>query len=145
MACAPYCTGGAGLPEKAFIMATFRGDKDMFTRPQRKELADLTMDEEMCQPVNTSVLAATAAAQCGISSDKCHRCYRIGTPANLYDLVQEMGRTDRFSILKLLSNLNLPIITTGRRRNQLLNHLFSTWHTSFVHCITMFPCCFQTA
>lgn len=89
------CTGGAGLPEKAFIMATFRGDEDLFTRPQREELADLTMDEEMCEPVNTSVLAATAAAQCGISSDKCHRCYRIGTPANLYDLVQEMGRTDR--------------------------------------------------
>ena len=59
------CTGGAGLPEKAFIMATFRGDEDL--------LADLTMDEEMCEPVNTSILAATAAAtQCGISSDKCH-------------------------------------------------------------------------
>ena len=93
------CTGGAGLPEKAFMMATFRGDDDLFTRPQREELADLTMDDEMCDLVNTSVLVATAAAQCGISSDKCHRCYRIGTPANLYDLVQEMGRTDRYRSL----------------------------------------------
>ena len=88
------CTGGAGLPEKAFMLATFRGDDHLFTQPQRQELADMTMDEDECQPVNTSVLAATAAAQCGISSDKCHRCYRIGTPSNLYDLVQEMGRTD---------------------------------------------------
>ena len=63
------------------------------TWPQGQELADLMMDES--QPVNTSVLAAPAAAQCEISSDKCHRCYRIGSPENLYDLVQEMGRTDR--------------------------------------------------
>ena len=89
------CTGGAGLPEKAFMLATFRGDDELFTRPQREELADLTMGEDECQPVNTSVLAATAAAQCGISSNKCHRCYRTGTPSNLYDLAQEMGRTDR--------------------------------------------------
>ncbi len=27
------CTGGAGLPEKAFMLATFRGDEDLFTRP----------------------------------------------------------------------------------------------------------------
>ena len=78
------CTGGAGLPEKAFMLATFRGDDELFTRPQREELADLTMGEDECQPVNTSVLAATAAAQCGISSNKCHRCYLIGTPSNLY-------------------------------------------------------------
>ena len=89
------CTGGAGLPAKSFMMAPFRGDEEMFTRLQREELADLTIDDEMCDLVNMSALATTAAAQCGISSDKCHRCYRIGTPANLYDLVQEMGRTDR--------------------------------------------------
>ena len=35
------CTGGAGLPEKAFMLATFRGDEDLFTRPQREELAGL--------------------------------------------------------------------------------------------------------
>ena len=66
------CTGGAGLPEKAFMLATFRGDEHLFICPHREELADPAMDEDECQPINTLVLAATAAAQCGISSDKCH-------------------------------------------------------------------------
>ena len=76
------CTGGDGLPEKACMLATFRGDEDLFTRPQREELADLTMGEDECQPVDTSILAAT-----------------ISIPSNLYDLVQEMGRTDHHRAL----------------------------------------------
>ena len=37
----------------------------------------------------------TSAANCGVSSLGCRRCYRYGLPPNLYDLVQEMGRVNR--------------------------------------------------
>ena len=40
-------------------------------------------------------MPATSAANCGVSSAKCYRSYRVGPPPSLYDLVQEMGRVDR--------------------------------------------------
>ena len=40
------------------------------------------------------VMPATAAANYGVSSNECHRSYRLGSPPTLYDLVQEMGRVD---------------------------------------------------
>jgi len=89
------CTGGCGLAEKAFMLAAFRGDTEMFSRPEREELRDAIIDDEMCEMPNQVVLPATAAANAGISSNHCHHCYRNGPPPNLYDLVQEMGRTDR--------------------------------------------------
>ncbi|KAL7524738.1 hypothetical protein ACHAWF_002535 [Thalassiosira exigua] len=89
------CTGDSGIAQKSFTLAAFRGDKDLFTRPQRQELVNAIIDDEMCRPANLRILPATAAANCGISSDECHRCYRVGLPPHLYDLVQEMGRCDR--------------------------------------------------
>ena len=88
------CTGDSGIAQKSFTMAAFRGDRELFSRPQREELANEVIDEEMCEPPNLRILPATAAANCGISSDDCHRCYRVGLPPNLYDLIQEMGRCD---------------------------------------------------
>ena len=89
------CTGDSGIAQKSFTMAAFQGDMELFSRPQREELANAVIDEEMCEPPNLRILPATAAANCGISSDECHRCYRVGLPPNLYDLIQEMGRCDR--------------------------------------------------
>ncbi|KAL7548847.1 hypothetical protein ACHAWF_015173 [Thalassiosira exigua] len=89
------CTGGAALAEKVFMLAAFKGDKELFSRPERAELADADIDDEMCEPPDLKILPATAAANCGISSDGCTRSYRVGPPPNLYDLIQEMGRVDR--------------------------------------------------
>ena len=89
------CTGGCSLAQKSFILAAFRGDKQLFQQPDREECLNIKMDDELTDPPLLKVLPATAAANCGVSSDFCHRCYRIGPPPDLYDLVQEMGRTDR--------------------------------------------------
>ena len=89
------CTGDCGIMEKSFLIAAFRGDEDLFSRPEREELADTTIDDELCEMPNLKVLAATEAANCGISSKLCRRGYRNAPPANMYTLVQEMGRMDR--------------------------------------------------
>ena len=56
---------------------------------------DAEIDDELCKMPNCKVVAGTAAINCGISSNLCYRCYRIGPPPNLYDFSLEMGRTDR--------------------------------------------------
>ena len=89
------CTGDSGTAQKAFILAAFRGDTDLFSRPDRQELADADIDDEVCDEADLRILSATAAANCGISSNHCYRSYRIGVPPNIYDLIQEMGRVDR--------------------------------------------------
>ena len=83
------------MPEKSFMLAAFRGNTDLFSRPERIELANAGIYEEMCQLPDLKVLAATAAANCGISSDLCHRSYQVGPAPNLYNTVQEMGHIDR--------------------------------------------------
>ncbi|KAL7529642.1 hypothetical protein ACHAWF_003062 [Thalassiosira exigua] len=109
------CTGDCGIAPKGFVTAAFRGDKELFSRPQRAELADAVIDDEMCDQANLRILPATAAANCGISSDLCERCYRVGLPPNLYDLVQEMGRCDRTRLLPADENrceihVSFPIV-----------------------------------
>ena len=89
------CTGDCGIMEKSFLIAAFRGDEDLFSRPEREELADTTIDDELCEMPNLKVMCATEAANCGISSKLCRRGYRNAPPANMYTLVQEMGRMDR--------------------------------------------------
>ena len=41
------------------------------------------------------IMPATKAADCGLSSTRCCRSYRIGLAPSMYSLVQEMGRIDR--------------------------------------------------
>jgi len=49
------------------------------------------------------------------------------------------------SILSVLETVNRitegdnMTVPEGRRRNQLLDHFFSTWHAIFVHIIATFP------
>ena len=44
---------------------------------------------------NLKIMPATKAADCGISSKRCKRSYRIGLAPSMYSLVQEIGRVDR--------------------------------------------------
>ena len=89
------CSRDYGIAEKAFILSAFRGDNEIFNRPQREELADLELDDELCEPPKLHILPATAATNCGISSNLCYWSYHVGPPQNMYNLVQEMGRVDR--------------------------------------------------
>ena len=73
-------TGDSGVMEKTFIM-------ECFSRPvDADELSDVP---------NAKGVAATAAANCGVSCRDCHRGYRCGPPPHMHDHVQEFGRVDR--------------------------------------------------
>ena len=123
---AMVCTGDCGIMEKSFLIAAFRGDDDLFSRPERMELADASIDNELCDPPNLKVLCATAteAANCGISSKLCRRGYRNEPPANMYTLVQEIGRMDRDGALP-----------AGENRYEI--HIsFPSFVGMFVHCKT---------
>ena len=76
------CSRDYGIAEKAFILSAFRGDNEIFNRPQREELADLELDDELCEPPKLRILPATAVTNCGISSKLCYPPYRVGPPAN---------------------------------------------------------------
>ena len=72
-------TGECGLMMKSYLMDSFcRDDSDR----------DDTLPMIWCMP-------CTSAANCGVSSKRCNKCYRHGLPPNWNDLVQEMGRVDR--------------------------------------------------
>ena len=75
------CTGRTGLPERSLMIAFFRSDSTLFTRPDWVDPANALAE--------LSVLAATAAANASVSSNVCHRSYRIGPTPNLYDIVQK--------------------------------------------------------
>lgn len=44
---------------------------------------------------NLKIMPDTKVADCGVSSKRCRRSYRIGLAPSMYSLVQEMGRVDR--------------------------------------------------
>ena len=76
-------TGDCGIMQKVFLMAAFCGEA--------------SLDSEETKPPLLLIMPATSAANCGVSSNDCHRSYRLNTPPSMYDLVQEMGRVDRNS------------------------------------------------
>ena len=88
------CTGDCGIAEKAFILSDFYGNKELFSWPHCEELADLELNNELCEPPELRILPATATANCGISSNLCYWLYHVAPPPNMYDLVQEMGQVD---------------------------------------------------
>ena len=71
-------TGACGIMLKTYIMEAFCGEGH----------EESTLPTLWCVP-------CTSAANCGVSSLGCTKCYRYGLPPNLYDLVQEMGRVNR--------------------------------------------------
>ena len=78
-------TGDSGVMEKTFIM-------ECFARP-----TDCNDNSDDAIP-NATCVAATAAANCGISCRDCHRGYRCGPPPHLHDHVQEFTRRMRHII-----------------------------------------------
>ena len=76
------------------MLASFQGDAEPFSRSDHDDLANATIDDEMCEAPDLKVLDATAAANCGISGNDYRQSYRVGPPLNFLDLVQAMGQTD---------------------------------------------------
>mmetsp|Transcript_11434 Transcript_11434/g.25104 ORF Transcript_11434/g.25104 Transcript_11434/m.25104 type:complete len:717 (-) Transcript_11434:43-2193(-) len=87
-------TGGNGIMDKVFVM-------DAFGRVAAEVNNNTHHPNATVDPMyyavlpNLVVMPATSAANCGVSSAKCYRSYRVGPPPSMYDLVQEMGRVDR--------------------------------------------------
>ena len=100
-----------------FILAAFHGENEMFSQPERAGLADLDIDDKVCEPSKLCIIPATVAANCGICSKLCKCSYHIGPPQNMYDMVQEIGRYDRGRGLKAGGNgykIHLPFPTFAR-------------------------------
>ena len=86
-------TGGNGIMDKVFVMDAFgRLASEIDNNPGDPNAVDDPMYYAL---PNLVVMPATSTANCGVSSAKCYRSYRIGPPPSMYDLVQEIGRVDR--------------------------------------------------
>jgi hypothetical protein len=81
-------TSNGGLQFKVYTMHTFSQAAD--------DLADEIVESE--------IMPATKAADCGVSSKRCRRSYRIGLAPSMYLLVQEMGRVDRDPLVGIGDN-----------------------------------------
>ena len=82
-------TGECGLMMKSYLMAAFCGD----------DILDAVFELP-----TVWAMPVTSAAQCGLSSRKCKRCYRYGPCPNWHDLMQEMGRVARDIMVESGSN-----------------------------------------
>jgi hypothetical protein len=74
-------TGDDGLQSKVFVMRAWASDMSDHDN----------IDQEL---PNLLIMPATKAADCGVSSNSCHRSYRVSVASSLYSIVQEMGRVD---------------------------------------------------
>ena len=75
-------TGACGIMLKSYLMAAYCGDED---------IEDFELPNIWCMP-------CTSAANCGVSSSRCHRCYRYGPCPNWHDFNQEIGRVNRLHL-----------------------------------------------
>ena len=73
-------TGECGIILKAYLMECFCGENN---------------SEDFHLPTFWCSMPCTWAANYGVSSKRCNKCYRYGLCPNLHDLVQEMGRVNR--------------------------------------------------
>ena len=71
-------TGACGIMLKSYLMASFCGE----------DASDFLLPHIWCMP-------CTSAANCGVSSKRCDKCFRYGPCPNWHDLVQEIGRVNR--------------------------------------------------
>ena len=87
-------TGCNGIMDKVFVIDAFgRVAAEVNNNPDDP---NATVDPMYYAILpNLVVMPATSAANCGVSSAKYYRSYRVGPPPSMYDLVQEMGRVDR--------------------------------------------------
>jgi hypothetical protein len=81
-------TSDDGLQFKVYTMHAFSQAAD--------DLADeIVVSDPMSLLPNLKIMPATKAADCGVSSKRCRRSYRIGLASSMYLLLQEMGWVDR--------------------------------------------------
>ena len=81
-------TGDDGLQFKVYTMHAFSQEADA--------IADIIDESDpMSLLPNLKIMPATKAADCGVSSKRCKRSYRIRLAPSMYSLVQEMGWVDR--------------------------------------------------
>ena len=70
-------TGKLGITDKSFLAEAFAGEDNGYTLPTI-----------FCMP-------CTEAAQCGVSSNRCNKCFRLGLIPSVTMMVQELGRVNR--------------------------------------------------
>ncbi len=70
-------TGKLGIMGKSFLAEAFAGEDN-----------DDTLPTIFCMP-------CTEAAQCGVSSNRCNKCFRYGLIPSVTMMVQELGRVNR--------------------------------------------------
>ena len=103
-------TGACGVMLKSFIVESFcrnqpANENDDCSSDDDDNASDDNSDgsEDGDEPEPSArthlpkiwCMPCTSAANCGVSSNMCTKCYRLGPPPNFHDLVQEMGRVDR--------------------------------------------------
>ena len=76
-------TGDCGLMLKWFLMAAFCGVKSD------------SNDDDSNASLPKICMSCTSTANCGVSSDKCTSCFRLGPPPAWHEMVQDMGHVDR--------------------------------------------------
>ncbi|KAL3793728.1 hypothetical protein ACHAWO_005411 [Cyclotella atomus] len=81
-------TGGDGLKMKTALMDAFTNSSQLPGEPAIHTDGTATLPK-------IALLAATSAANCGISSNELTHVHHKGFPYNMYDVVQEMGRANR--------------------------------------------------
>ncbi len=79
-------TGECGTMLKSYLMASFCGETMDAATPT--DVQQTCLRKILCMP-------CTSAANCGVSSNNCSSCFRIGPPPSWHEMVQEMGRVDR--------------------------------------------------
>lgn len=91
------CTGGDGVKHKSYALAAWSGKKEHFVQPDRSDIQAVEGEKSAAdiKIPKLSILTATDAANCGISSDECHSCTQSGPCDSMYSWVQKMGRVDR--------------------------------------------------
>ena len=79
---------GSGIMDKVFVIDAFgRVAKEINHNPVDPNAPVDPMYYAYCLLPNLVIVPATSAANCGVSSAKCYRSYRLEPPPSMYDLV----------------------------------------------------------
>ena len=90
-------TGSCGVMLKSYLVGCFcRNQRDISdVEDDGDNNGDESTNARILRLPKIWCMPCTSAANCGVSSDLCNKCYRLGPPPNFHDMVQEMGRVDR--------------------------------------------------
>jgi len=134
-------TGACGVMLKCNLVSIFCGDESIVAE-------DGTELSIWCMP-------CTSAANCGVSSKRCTKCYRYGPCPRWADLVQEMGRVNRLLNAQPGENsyhmyINVPTFLSMwiRTQRQPTKELRSRHQSQLIDQLTAFICpteCYHSA